>query len=112
MKNKKLIIGLGILAVAGIGYYIWQKKNKDSFSKFEGEESSNATGRKTKLCCVKETNGVCNELKEVYYTVPCPNPKRGASARTIPMPSTGVCPKGYMKGANDAYCRPIPSGGR
>ena len=26
MKNKKLIIGLGILAVAGIGYYMWKNK--------------------------------------------------------------------------------------
>jgi LPXTG-motif cell wall-anchored protein len=29
--NKKVLIGLGVLAVAGIGYYMW-KKNKDEES--------------------------------------------------------------------------------
>jgi hypothetical protein len=28
MKNKGLFIGLGVLAVAGIGYYIWKKKSE------------------------------------------------------------------------------------
>jgi hypothetical protein len=57
--NKKAIIGLGILAVAGIGYYMWKNK-KTSTSKVSGsklttppsemgasqdeEEDSNATG--------------------------------------------------------------------
>ena len=29
MKNKNLIIGLGVLAVAGIGYYMWKKKSEN-----------------------------------------------------------------------------------
>ena len=28
MKNKGLFIGLGVLAVAGIVYYIWKKKSE------------------------------------------------------------------------------------
>jgi hypothetical protein len=27
--NKKLLIGLGVVAAAGVGYYLW-KRNKDS----------------------------------------------------------------------------------
>ena len=107
MKNKNLLIGLGILAIAGFGYYMWSNKKSSA-----EEESESFTGvRKTKSCCVKEANGKCLETKEVYYRTPCPNPKK-AEARTIPMPLTGVCPKGYMKGVNDSYCKPIPSGGR
>lgn len=29
--NKKLLIGLGVVAAAGLGYYLW-KRNKDSKS--------------------------------------------------------------------------------
>ena len=28
--------------------------------------------------------------------------------RTIPMPSTGVCPEGFQPGANSTYCKPTP----
>jgi LPXTG-motif cell wall-anchored protein len=35
MNNKTMLIGLGVLAVAGIGYYMWKKKN---------ETTSNAQG--------------------------------------------------------------------
>jgi hypothetical protein len=37
MENKKVIIGLGVLAIAGIGYYMW-KKNKT-------ENNSNVSGK-------------------------------------------------------------------
>ncbi|MBK7363003.1 MAG: hypothetical protein IPJ01_11965 [Micavibrio sp.] len=30
MKNKNLYIGLGVLAVAGIGFYMWKKKQGES----------------------------------------------------------------------------------
>lgn len=127
MENKKLIIGLGILAVAGIGYYIWKNKksaksrvsNSDvksvtppsemgATNTDENSESDFTGIRKTRPCCIKEVNGKCLETKEVYYRTPCPNPIK-AEARTIPMPSTGICPKGYMVGANRTYCRPIPA---
>lgn len=110
MKNKKILIGLSILAVAGIAYYFFNKK-KAGESVYESEklEDSSFTGiRKTKSCCVKEVNGKCLETKEVHYLTPCPNAKKG-EARTVPMPSTGICPKGYMKGANNTYCKPIPA---
>jgi LPXTG-motif cell wall-anchored protein len=28
MNKKTILIGLGVLAVAGIGYYMWKKKNE------------------------------------------------------------------------------------
>lgn len=31
------------------------------------------------------------------------------AARTIPLPSNGVCPDGYMKGADGTYCKPMTS---
>ena len=36
MENKKLYIGLGILAVAGIGYYIWKKNKSENKSSASG----------------------------------------------------------------------------
>ena len=45
MENKKLYIGLGVLAIAGIGYYIW-KKNKP-------ENKSNVTSCPTGYHLVK-----------------------------------------------------------
>jgi LPXTG-motif cell wall-anchored protein len=29
MNNKTMLIGLGVLAVAGIGYYMWKKKQEE-----------------------------------------------------------------------------------
>ena len=51
MNKKIILIGLGVLAVAGIGYYMWKKKNETTSgacgcSAADGEdeeESSNAT---------------------------------------------------------------------
>ena len=41
MNKKTMLIGLGVLAVAGIGYYMWKKKSETSA---DGEEKSNARG--------------------------------------------------------------------
>jgi hypothetical protein len=47
MNKKTMLIGLGVLAVAGIGYYMWKKKNETT-SSAEGEEYS---------CAVRCGNG-------------------------------------------------------
>jgi LPXTG-motif cell wall-anchored protein len=46
MKNNNLYIGLGVLAVAGIGFYMWKKKQGEEYSKEEtkAETKSNARG--------------------------------------------------------------------
>jgi hypothetical protein len=47
MNKKTMLIGLGVLAVAGIGYYMWKKKNETTSAAANGEdESSNAVGVK------------------------------------------------------------------
>jgi hypothetical protein len=55
MVNKKVIIGLGVLVVAGIGYYMWKNKKPETTSKASGcdcdcndeeEEESNVIGRR------------------------------------------------------------------
>jgi hypothetical protein len=45
MNKKTIFIGLGVLAVAGIGYYMWKKKNETTSgacgcSAANGEDSS------------------------------------------------------------------------
>lgn len=85
MENKKMYIGLGILAVAGIGYYMWKNK-KSTKSRIssnstppsemgatqEAEEESNVTGgTKTTVGnrCPKGwvyANGKCNKLGATY----------------------------------------------
>ena len=52
MENKKLYIGLGILAIAGIGYYMW-KKNKS-------ENKSSASGCDCGCGCCDEKENVSN----------------------------------------------------
>jgi LPXTG-motif cell wall-anchored protein len=47
MNKKTMLIGLGVLAVAGIGYYLWKKKSETT-SGAEGEEYS---------CAVRCGNG-------------------------------------------------------
>ena len=41
--NKNLMIGLGVLAVAGIGLYMW-KRRKDEKKSSSDEKKSNARG--------------------------------------------------------------------
>jgi len=36
MNKKTILIGLGVLAVAGIGYYMWNKNQSTTTSKFSG----------------------------------------------------------------------------
>lgn len=50
MENKKLYIGLGVLAVAGIGYYMW-KKNE------EKEVKSNFTSCRKGTCPFTRADG-------------------------------------------------------
>ena len=91
MKNKNLIIGLGVLAVAGIGYYMWKKKSETKSgacgcSGADGEDTNDysnaqAGGTKTKFCCSKvDGNGNCVSWTEVNYMKPCSNPKKATFA--------------------------------
>ncbi len=52
MENKKIIIGLGVLAFAGIGYYMW-KKNKP-------ENTSSASGCDCGCGCCDDKEDVSN----------------------------------------------------
>ena len=71
MENKKLYIGLGILAVAGIGYYMWKKheeKEKNSYS--SDDKKSNvtaATGGNKKCPCY----GVQTNDGKLLYSFAC-----------------------------------------
>jgi hypothetical protein len=58
MNKKTMLIGLGVLAVVGIGYYMWKKKSETT-SGASGcgcgceEESSNATAyTQAELDCI------------------------------------------------------------
>jgi hypothetical protein len=71
MNKKTILIGLGVLAVAGIGYYMWKKKNETTSG---ADESSNATGARYKDCCIeRRQNGECTKWKRVHTLVPCPH---------------------------------------
>ena len=54
--NKKILIGAGVLAVAGIGLYMWKKSKDESSS--EGEDKSNALGRVASLTKDRSFNEV------------------------------------------------------
>ena len=65
MNKKTMLIGLGVLAVAGIGYYMWKKKNETTSgacgcSGADGEEYSyfkakptGSAGQGKQWCCVE-----------------------------------------------------------
>jgi len=62
MNKKTILIGLGVLAVAGIGYYMWKKKNETT-SGASGcgcgcEEKSNAQAGGNKCDCF---NGILTD---------------------------------------------------
>lgn len=57
MNKKTILIGLGVLAVAGIGYYMWKKKSETTSGADSEEVSSSASG--TKVCN-------CGYLKDEY----------------------------------------------
>ena len=48
--NKKVLIGLGVLAVAGIGVYMW-KRRKDGETSEKKSKSSNARGVFSSVDC-------------------------------------------------------------
>ena len=82
MVNKKVIIGLGVLAVAGIGYYMWKNKKStksrvnstppSEMGASQEEEDSNVTGASvtsTPSRCPKPwvyANGKCNKIGAAY----------------------------------------------
>lgn len=78
MVNKKVIIGLGVLAVAGIGYYMW--KNKKS------TESKNSNSDVKLATTPSEMGAIQNEEEGSNVT--------GASTTSTPKPNR--CPKGWV----------------
>jgi hypothetical protein len=74
MNKKTILIGLGVLAVAGIGYYMWKKKSETTSgacgcSGADGEDYSNfkakptgSAGEGKQWCCAEyNTYGDCNQ---------------------------------------------------
>ena len=49
MNKKTILIGLGVLAVAGIGYYMWKKKNETTSGACgcSGADGKTDTGTRT-----------------------------------------------------------------
>lgn len=75
MENKKMYIGLGILAVAGIGYYILKKNKEKEKSKLSSDDKkSNVTAdtsgnKKCKCEGVQSNDGFGNPV--VLYSIAC-----------------------------------------
>jgi hypothetical protein len=80
MENKKLYIGLGVLALAGIGYYIWKKNEEKEKSKLSSDDmKSNVTaiGGQKKCKCegVKSNDGFGNP-RDLYSFACCQKTKK------------------------------------
>jgi hypothetical protein len=80
MNKKTMLIGLGVLAVAGIGYYMWKKKQgqgEEKKSNFrEGSQDYNHC-----LYLLSEKNGGVNtaEHKKTCSAEKTVNPIKSAS---------------------------------
>jgi hypothetical protein len=90
MNKKTMLIGLGVLAVAGIGYYMWKKKN---------ETTSGACGCSSADGEEEETNSGCE--------CGCEETTSNAKGDTWAWGGTGGCPYGYTKitsGPDAGWC--------
>jgi hypothetical protein len=98
--NKKVLIGLGVLAVAGVAFYMWKKKQGESSeteTAVASEEKANAIGRNSTLRF---------SPSRVAPVV--------ASNRVVATKSTSKgCPcydaKGVYIGDNENCCNTLPS---
>ena len=103
MKNKNLIIGLGVLAVAGIGYYMWKKKSETKSgacgcSGADGEDTNDysnaqAGGGKSRKVC---------DCKEGYLMTISPNGAKSWAKDNTGKLITCECSKALVKGGTSS----------
>jgi hypothetical protein len=63
--NKKVLIGLGVLTVAGIGYYMWKKNSEKTSSITAGGEAESKVKRNCVTTC-ESTPRNPNQSPTVY----------------------------------------------
>lgn len=67
--NKKILIGAGVLAVAGIAYYMWKNKKESSEKLSINEEKASAIGKIGTVNNVDCPQGcVCSDGKSNCFT--------------------------------------------
>lgn len=92
--NKNLMIGLGVLAVAGIGLYVYNKRKKSSESK--SEPKSKYTGLPTEEQIEKWRRGT-RRFEDYYGAVGNSNlisAKQFYAQRGLALPSDLIAPAG------------------
>jgi hypothetical protein len=74
MENRKLYIGLGVLAVAGIGYYMWKKNNEISTEEKSESKTSEVQGGGEVQPCVTTCESTPNagNPNVTVYAGECP----------------------------------------
>jgi hypothetical protein len=93
MNKKTMLIGLGVLAVAGIGYYMWKKKNEttsdaDGYSSVISGDKCSCTS-----CEITDQAGNTN-----VYNKECNSVQANIGWKTITQEKDCPCPSPFVKG--------------
>jgi hypothetical protein len=133
MNKKTMLIGLGVLAVAGIGYYMWKKKNETKLGAcgcsgadgqdegyvagWENEPKSDYTAgwekdKETPKPCADGYNATLDPIKGTICTLPPKNITRPlttnySNATSGGKKKTNRCPAGYYY--DNGKCRSTKS---
>ena len=90
-----MLIGLGVLAVAGIGYYMWKKKNETT----SGADGYSSVISGDKCSCTScERTDPFNGSVSVYNGRACNSPQANNGWITITQEKDCPCPSGFVRG--------------
>lgn len=108
MKNKKVIIVVGLIALAGVGFYLWNKSktgaNSDSSeNKVDGTRSSDASD--------SESNNVTDESTEGGSSGTNIKDLKGKDKREFRKETRDICKEKYVRGKDYRQCKSRVKGG-
>lgn len=116
MDKKKIIIIVGVLALAGIGYYIWnksrEKKDADSSDNQSGDKTSSVTTGSSSVGNNSESNIDTEESKEQNSSGKNIKDLKGKEKREFRKETRDICKEKYGKGKDYRDCKKrLKSGG-
>jgi len=93
--NKKILIGVGVLAAAGLAYYLWKKNEaSENETKTGGEKKANAIGRNLGVNVAKPSPIILNTT----YTVrDCVKKDKNGVILGTESPINKPCSTGYKE---------------
>jgi hypothetical protein len=118
MKNKKLIIAVGLIALAGVGFYFWNRSKKstdtDTDEKSVGGARTSGATNTSSGASDSESNSVTDESTEQGSSGTNIKDLKGKEKREFRKETRDICAEKYGKGVfNKKYndCKKRVKGG-